>query len=289
MNLTFKQKKIGQMDSNFFHHIQPLLSYWGLQWNKDDNQIEPGMRDQSFAITGIEPEVMDRVKSFLRHTGAVIENGPAASARIRISVSTAADQPVPIAVETTGAKLLYITPSLNKPGDVQHCIHQSIVCKRKADFYVFSFRYIETKQMAEWISYLLIQIGLSSQFSSLASISQSEYQTAVGNILKPINPVFASLQIVHTPSLVKEDPKEEITIPDLIQQPQPKPFSPVPSIKPVPAVRRRNPQSGPPINPFKPVHAPPSTINPFRTKQKKTSAIINPFQPKTHTSHRPKE
>ncbi|UZJ77348.1 hypothetical protein [Fictibacillus sp. KU28468] len=288
MILTFGGKQIGQMDTNFFQHIKPLLNYWGLDWNENYHEIEPAMYGQCFVISGLEQRDLDRVKEFLKHTDVIIEENPSGmSTTASISVSFVADQPVPIIIQTENSKLLYITPAKNTENAVQNMIHKSILCKRKANHYSFSFRWREKEYIPEWISYLILQIGLSKTFSSLASLSIGEYQTGINHILRSINPMLADLQCEkETKKMKKPKMEPEFKVPDTFIAPQQ--HIPVRS-RPATVTRNKNLHNGPAISPFKSVQTPESTINPFKQKNSKTSTAINPFQPNTYTTRRSKE
>ncbi|MDM5337882.1 hypothetical protein QUF84_11695 [Fictibacillus enclensis] len=288
MILTFEGKQIGQVDTNFFQHIKPLLNYWGLQWNENYDEIEPALYGQCYVISGLEQGDLESVKKLLKHTDVTIEENPSGvNITATISVSFVADQPVPIIVQTENSKLLYITPAENTGNAVQNIIHKNILCKRKSNHYSFSFRWREKEYIPEWISYLILQIGLSKTFSSLASISFGEFQTGINHILRSINPMLADLQCERETKKMKNPKIEpELKVPDTFIAPQQ--LIPVRS-SPATVSRNKNLHNGPAINPFKNIQIPESTINPFKQKQGKTSTAINPFQPNTYTTRSSKE
>ncbi|MGG1573366.1 hypothetical protein [Fictibacillus sp. NRS-1165] len=284
MILKFDGKQIGQMDINFFHHIVPLLKYWGLNWNENYHEIDPAMYGMQFEINGFDQNQLGTVKQLLHHTDVTIDERIYGDKTATITVDCTSDQPVPIIIQTKNSNPLYITPSEKGEQAVQNLIHKSIICKRKADHYSFSFRWREKESIPEWVVYLILQIGISHQFSSLASISTGEYQTVVSHILKSINPMFAELQFLKHKEIEESSTAgTKWRVPDTFNAP--KKLIPVRS---KPAAVARNSHNAPAISPFKSAQTPASTINPFKEKQAKSSKI-NPFQPNTYTTKHSKE
>lgn len=294
MILTFNQKRIGQMDRNFFLHIEPLLSYWGLKWSENERQIVGAMAHHSVSITGLERGDLQQVKTLLHHTGISISERAGESSKM-MEIHVVEDQPVPIIIQTDRGDTFYITPISKLTHSVQRDIHKSILCKKKRTSYSISFRKKDRKHVIEWTSYLIIQIFLAEHFSSLASLSQTEFQTGISHILRPVNPDFARLQLTNAP-----DTDDHSILPDLSSLPAPdipKPDKKLsqkmkPQLQTVrsPVTKRVRPiAGGPPIDPFKSNRHSESVFNPFKQKQKNSSAVINPFQQKTYTSRKNKE
>ncbi|MDN4073653.1 hypothetical protein [Fictibacillus terranigra] len=291
MILYHKKQSMGHIDRETFRTIQPLLAYWGLAWNENENLIDQALKGQSFSIAGLADEEFHEVKKFLAHTGAELNSTKGLKQISHIKVSFIDDQPVPIVVQTEGKDLLFITPRTEPGLPVQAAIHRNIVCKRRNKSYFFSFRSKEKKNAPEWISYLLIQIALSDQFAPLTSVSLSDYKLGIKKILLPINPYFASIQSTDTIHEVKQETMWPAFPPEsLINSKHSKQPKKTESQQTVKTYEKHSPiTDNTPINPFRTNKLPTETINPFKEKNKKYTSVINPFQQTTYTIPEEKE
>ncbi|ANX12088.1 hypothetical protein ABE41_008720 [Fictibacillus arsenicus] len=293
-----------------------LLPYWGLQLNPDGETISGALSKFVIGIQGLTQQKVKELDQLLHHTGIAITTDDSKKCDQRFYVDFHEGHPMPLALNTPEKQLYYLNPATSFRLPVQAAIHKRITLKRKDGPLFLAVKPEFEKQVAEWISYLVIQSFLRFSFESLASISEPTFTSCANKILNHVNSNFADVQIPKShnsfgegfksnnneqtaPSAHKEvmNNKEE-TKQAVIPSKHPDQKVTVPPIRPFSAsgslITNHIPkpfeqgdfisQNAQPINPFKSSPLKKQPIQPFNGNQNKNQkSVIRPFQSNQNT------
>jgi hypothetical protein len=327
-SVWYNNQKVCDLTPLEYEAICLLMPYWGLQIEEDRESISGALSTFMLGIQGLSPQKVKELNQLLRHTGISITTDDHVKCDQRFYVDFHSNHPMPLALNTPNKKLYYINPATSFQLPVQSGIHKGITLKRKDGPLFLAVQPSYEKQIAEWISYLVIQSFMRFSFESLSSISESTFLSCAEKVLNPINNSFAAVQVPERNNHSPIEPKVEKKT-----QPNKKPYvektekvntdiffekeklskskilsgpkSNVPQIRPfsakgtlitnsVPKLRDESqfiPPNAQPINPFKSKAAKHQPIRPFHTNSQNTQEkhVMRPFQKNQNTPSSDKE
>ncbi|GGB58357.1 hypothetical protein [Fictibacillus barbaricus] len=318
--VRYNERKVCDLTSTEYDGLCLLLPYWGLQISDDGETITGALSTFMLGIQGLSQERVKELDQLLMHTGIKITSDDHVKCDQRFYVAFHSGHPMPLALNTPDKQLYYLNPSPSFRLPIQSGIHRGITLKRKDGPLFLAVQPSFEDQIAEWISYLVIQTFLRFSFESLSSISESTFFACADKVLKEINTSFASIQIplshhkdvitsrseekadhsIITPTKKKEDekfieaadkaPVKHYLDGNNVSVPQIRPFSSAGSLitNHVPKPYEHGQflsQNAKPINPFKPNNRKEKPIQPFNTNPSDPykKSVIRPFHPNQNT------
>lgn len=313
----YQNQSVCDLTSLEYDALCLLLPYWGLQISDDGENISGALSTFMIGIQGLSQQKVKELDQLLKHTGITITTDDHVKCDQRFYVDFHSGHPMPLALNTPEKQLYYLNPSPSFRLPVQSGIHKGITLKRKDGPLFLAVQPTFENQIAEWISYLVIQTFLRFSFESLSSVSEATFFTCANKVLSKINSNFAAVQI---PLLQQEE--------SIIEQTEPKTKLPsnkkevdnfhentekapvkyqldgskvtvVPQIRPFSAsgslITNHVPKpydkeqslyrDAKPISPFKSNTIREKTIQPFNTNPSDPykKSVIRPFQPNQNT------
>ncbi|MBY6036285.1 hypothetical protein KUV80_06460 [Fictibacillus nanhaiensis] len=317
----YNNEKVCDLTPSEYEALCLLLPYWGLQMSEAGEEITGALSTFMIGIQGLTQQKVKELDQLLQHTGISITSNDQVKCDQRFYVDFYENHPMPLALNTPDKQLYYLNPATSVRFPVQSAIHKGITLKRKDGPLFLAVQPSYEKQIAEWISYLVIQSFLRFSFESLTSISETIFISCAEKVLTQVNPIFAAKQLpnLKNEQYVEKSPqttikpkneniKKEVIVNyveeedsftdsslqkpsgEKIAVPQIRPFSAkgslitskVPKTYEQGHVLKKNAQA---INPFKSSSHQEKPIQPFNTNpsRKKDTSVIRPFQTNQNT------
>jgi hypothetical protein len=194
-SVSFNNLRLTDITPSEYESLCLLLPYWGLQISEDGEEISGALSTFMLGIHGLSQQKYKELVQLLQHTGITLITDDNEKCNQRLYVDVHENHPMPLAIKTPDRQLYYLNPSTKIQFPVQSAIHKGITLKRKDGPLFLAVQPAFESQMAEWISYLVIQSFLRFSFESLSSLSESTYISCVEKVLRPINNSFAANQM----------------------------------------------------------------------------------------------
>jgi hypothetical protein len=245
------------------HEVIRLLPYWGLSYDKQKDTVAEGMKHCATSLCGLSKPLFHELSRLLAHTGVQLEE-TVSTADLYCTIEIKKNTPAPLTLQTN-ATTFYLKPLRKRTDDVQTWIHKRLWLPVHDKRLTLTFHSREEGNLAEWLSYLIIQHFMRNLFRPLSDIIYPDYQRAVIKILEKINPALARCQLSLEPSVEEEWPEF--------------PLKPGSESKRPHSIEKNNVPGENPIDPFR--HhdkTRPSTINPFHEKGENKPTTIDPFR-----------
>lgn len=173
-----------------FQKLSILLPYWGLMVD-DDRKIKGRSFSRTIGISGLSKKLLSDLNKYLFHTG--FDVSPSANNDFNVFLDYDSTTPIAIRVQSVTYKLNPSSPSEGLQLE-DHIFKKVWLPMCVAPVHVL-INPDFSSQVAEWVSYLIIQYAIApEEFLHLSSFSIEEYQTYLQNYLFYINPDFARLQ-----------------------------------------------------------------------------------------------
>ncbi|WNB90579.1 hypothetical protein [Bacillus sp. NEB1478] len=322
-SVSYNNQRVDDITSSEYEALCLLLPYWGMQLFENKEEISGALSTFMLGIHGLSQQKVKELSQLLQHTGITLTTDHDEKCSQRFFVDFHENHPMPLAVKTPDRQLYYLNPATRIQFPVQSAIHKGITLKRKDGPLFLAVQPAFEKQIAEWISYIVIQSFLRFSFESLTSISETTFISCVEKVLYQVNDSFAANQLPDdfktpkkvNPKKIKEVmPEKSIPVPEFVpskeftnkMQQTPDLVKPsgqkvsVPQIRPFSANGSLITSSSPkpfssdmlhyqisePIKPFNSTTAKKNTIQPFHSRNTldaNPKSIIRPFQSKQNT------
>jgi hypothetical protein len=310
-SVSYNNQRVENITSSEYEALCLLLPYWGLQLSEDGEEISGALSTFMLGIHGLSQEKIKELTQLLHHTGITLTTDHNEKCSQRFFVDFHENHPMPLALKTPDRQLYYLNPATRIQFPVQSAIHKGITLKRKDGPLFLAVQPAFEKQIAEWISYLVIQSFLRFSFESLTSLSETTFISCVEKVLCKVNDSFAANQLPNdlkntkqniSNKIVETKPEkstQETAIPKFVTSkeisnktlqspnvvkpsgqrvtvPQVKPFSAsgslITSDVPKPfSLDMLHDQNLTPIKPFRSTTAKEHTIQPFHSKESLTT------------------
>ncbi|MFC7371834.1 hypothetical protein ACFQPF_09100 [Fictibacillus iocasae] len=292
--LYFNSKMICSVTEKEYEQFKLLCPYWGLSLIEEANVILGALSTFMMGVHGLSPKKFKQLSQLLEHTGISLTNHPEASALQHLYIQLEPVHHVPLSVRTESGETFYLNP-VQPDGvtSVQKSVHKHITLKPKKGKLHITISAEHETNMCEYLSYMIIQICLRKEFTSLSSITEWDYHTLNDKLLNVIAPSFSSTQKRMTAEKAvssitrNKEPEEKAIRTDDSDSWQIAESAVYHSNS---ADIRSQPTRVHPINPFRQSSPQRSVISPFPSSYpKKNTDVIRPFQLNKHTPSRGSE
>ncbi|WP_040340615.1 hypothetical protein [Fictibacillus macauensis] len=264
MIVTFEEKEIGSFDDSLLALLSPLFPYWGLRYDQQKQRLLPDLAGCSFYLSGLPSKQREEVKRYLHHTGVNLQPSRDHPLAISFDIRFVKDQIEECFIETESGEQTHIT--LQTKPTLSSRLHSFLHYRGNRENCRLFFREDALPKAAEWISYVMIQMGVGHRLRPLpSSLTIDHIKTAIDQMLHKINPTLAMLQAARFP-----EEQEQQLIPTGYK----------------PAISASTETK---INPFKSLTSHTSSIQPFKQNTKPASTVIKPFPTSTRTRRKDQE
>ncbi|WP_377889518.1 hypothetical protein [Alkalihalobacillus sp. R86527] len=272
--LYWEERAIATLTKEESRHLKTLLPYFGLSVDPTSRIVSGAFERMVVNIIGAKDDLFQTLKRNLTHTGVLLKRNTNEVCDLTISVENQDGGPHPITLRVNNMNY-YLKPLQMMTTHVQDQLHKRFWLPTVSYSLAFRFQSYVSHNVAEWLSYAIIQSFHREELQPTSNVSFQEYQTIVKKVLLPINKSFAQFQLQES----------ESDWPDL-----PPELSSSNQTKPAPAKNQKKkgllqeqPVLSHQIEPFKnsKTNQHTQTFNPFKFQNRENRrSIINPFQKK---------
>ncbi|MCF6136900.1 hypothetical protein [Pseudalkalibacillus berkeleyi] len=247
--VSYNRRELCMLPIDELEALKQIAVFWGLIWNESEQDLVGGLSNYTIRIIGLNKKEFNRLNQLLKHTDVSLSTTHKNEEHLVLSSFREPDSVSYLSVESDQDVYEYRKQKgpFKSTLDWVYKGFNPIITNRDTKVY---WNPNQCEEIAEWLTYLILQTCQSESANHPLSITTSTYENLLRKVLAPINPALSSYQL--QPSWPE---KPKFLIPPEEQK------------------------QGEPINPFKNnTNSETSKINPFKKQNKNAETkVINPF------------